>query len=408
MKRWLGILCAIMIISTGSVHLWAEGTPAPSATPDAQATPEPEEAADDASGDGAQGEPETQGIPAVEYTVNLQYDRYATWDYYYTALRKTTVHAEADKNSQAIGALGFASRTPSEAETQEIDGVTWLGVTMEDGNKGYVDVSSGEARAFRKDRAAQEIAFVEEFVDTPFTVRISNYRNANGMPPALASGTKFDQYENRREAAAPCYEQPDNSVPPVRYAPDGLLGIKYEEFGGYTRVFFPSFDNYYWIPDKYVATSSAVFDLTQAIVVDRKFQNIMMYEKNAAGNWEIIGMNYATTGKQGGTSLRTPLGHFTAIERKQFFYFDNEGDGVVDGYALWSIRFSAGGYTHGVPASSKQDPETGKVHVGGSAEGQSTLGTTPLSHMCVRNYTSFAKFMYDRVQIGHCSVIVFD
>ena len=37
-----------------------------------------------------------------------------------------------------------------------------------------------------------------------------------------------------------------------------------------------------------------------------------------------------------------------------------------------------------------------------------SIGTVPESHMCIRNFTSHAKFMYDWIVIGSCSVIVFE
>lgn len=411
MKKYALLTAALMLLgawnlpvalATGdeqtAIPVAATATPGQTQAPDATASPAP-----DAS---AQVQPTATPVPT--YGVNIQYDRYATWDYYYVALQKTVVYTEASSKSKALSSLAFGNRVQSEEATQVIDGVTWLKVTLEDGTQGYVDVSNGDARAYRRDQAFTLVKELEASVDSPFTIRISNYRNANGRPPALANGASTDEYDNRRDAAAGCYTTPDSSKAPVRYAPDGLLGIQYEQYNGFTRVYFPSFEEYYWVPDKYVSTRSAVSDLTQAIVVDRKFQNLCMFERNDAGQWELVAMNYVTTGKEGGTSLKTPLGEFSAIERKHYFYYDNEGDNIVDGYALWAIRFSGGGYTHGVPASSKQDPVTGEVYVGGSAEGQSTLGTVPKSHMCVRNYTSFAKFMYDRVKIGNCAVIVFE
>ncbi|MDD3243563.1 MAG: L,D-transpeptidase family protein [Eubacteriales bacterium] len=402
MKKISLLLCIVLLCGALTAQALAAPTAAPAASPEnTQApaeTPAPEQSA----------EPEVSPAPAETYATNIQYDNYEVWDgNYYVALEKTTIYADMSTSSKAIGSLAFGKRIKRDEATQEKDGVTWAKVYLDDGSAGYVNTAQGGARSFRAQRAFQELLFIQDHLNSPFVVRMSNYRNANGMPPVLADGKTTDAYENRRETGSPCYANPDNSVPPVRYAPDGLLGLQYEQYNGYTRVYFPSFDAYYWIPDRYVSTKAAVTDLKQVIAVDRANQNLCMFEKNDAGQWELIAMNYVTTGKAGGKSLKTPLGHFAALDKKHYFYFDNEGDNIVDGYALWAIRFSAGGYTHGVPASSKQQ-EDGSVYVGGSAEGQSTLGTVPKSHMCVRNYTSFAKFMYDRAIIGGCSVIVFE
>ena len=54
------------------------------------------------------------------------------------------------------------------------------------------------------------------------------------------------------------------------------------------------------------------------------------------------------------------------------------------------------------------DPDTGKMIVPGTAESNGTLGTTPQSHMCVRNYTSHALFMYKWIKLGKAGVIVIE
>ena len=44
----------------------------------------------------------------------------------------------------------------------------------------------------------------------------------------------------------------------------------------------------------------------------------------------------------------------------------------------------------------------------GHIEYSGSLGTIPLSHKCVRNITSHAKFLHDWVVIGEASVVVID
>ncbi|WP_353937924.1 L,D-transpeptidase family protein [Parabacteroides goldsteinii] len=58
-----------------------------------------------------------------------------------------------------------------------------------------------------------------------------------------------------------------------------------------------------------------------------------------------------------------------------------------------------GGYIHGVPVNA---PRKSLI------EYSSTLGTTPRSHMCVRNATSHAKFIYDWAPVYETLVFVFD
>jgi len=114
-----------------------------------------------------------------------------------------------------------------------------------------------------------------------------------------------------------------------------------------------------------------------------------------------------STGKSGGYSVKTPLGDFMAQQKVSKFYYYKDGTKELEGYAPYAVRFSAGGYLHGVPRKFKFDA-AGKRIDPGPAESLRTLGTTPQSHMCVRNYTSYAKFIYDWFRKGQCAVIVIE
>lgn len=66
---------------------------------------------------------------------------------------------------------------------------------------------------------------------------------------------------------------------------------------------------------------------------------------------------------------------------------------------LMPVVLPGGAYLHGVPVNY---PDNKLI------EYSWTLGTTPRSHMCVRNATSHAKFMYDWAEVEKTLVIVFD
>ena len=97
-----------------------------------------------------------------------------------------------------------------------------------------------------------------------------------------------------------------------------------------------------------------------------------------------------------------------------FIYEDKEKVAIyhflikeIDGYAPYAIRFSGGAYIHGVPVKYVKS-ESGDLSDPGMREFLSSIGTTPLSHRCVRNYTSHAKFLYDWIRIANAAVIVIE
>ena len=98
-------------------------------------------------------------------------------------------------------------------------------------------------------------------------------------------------------------------------------------------------------------------------------------------------MNPATTGLRRPPHMReTPLGIFVIQEKKFKMFYYKDGTTEIGGFSPYASRFSNGGYIHGIPVNAP-----GKNMI----EYSRLLGTTPRSHMCVRNATSHAKFIYD-------------
>ncbi|MEG0070253.1 MAG: L,D-transpeptidase, partial [Cetobacterium sp.] len=72
---------------------------------------------------------------------------------------------------------------------------------------------------------------------------------------------------------------------------------------------------------------------------------------------------------------------------------------IIEGYSPYAVRFTRGAYMHGIPVNL---PRTEMI------EYSPLLGTEPRSHMCVRNATSHAKFIYDWSRTKQTLVFVID
>ncbi|MCI8630958.1 MAG: L,D-transpeptidase [Firmicutes bacterium] len=123
--------------------------------------------------------------------------------------------------------------------------------------------------------------------------------------------------------------------------------------------------------------------------------------------WKIVSYSLATTGKSGKYHQPTPLGYYYAVEKKPKFYYLKDGTNDIEGYAPYAIRFTAGAYVHGVATAYKYTADGVRVDPG-IHEFSKSIGTVPLSHKCVRNYTSHAKFLYDWYEHGKTIVIVIE
>ena len=395
-------------------------------------------------------------------TINIEYERYndyPTWPHYVVNLNgdRQRVYQGPSKYSNGIDSLYYGERCKVLELIQNEEGEFWyMFVTKVEGQDyiAFIQTDKVEKREFRLEDMYEHVQALAGFGSLGPVVYINNYRNLSGIPPELASGEYYDPYGYRRGQSAPGYYN-SSLLGDFRYIPDGALCIIEEviditeieqnsvmfnslgEFvpssGGIegvdshtpesimqtiqeynansvpyvTKVYVPSFGVSLYIDSVYIDMEKMMQGgFGQAVVVDRANQNSAVFEYD--NGWQIISISYVTTGKSSETAVPTPLGYFMAIEQKDIFEYEEEGGDENEGFAPYAIRFSGGGYLHGVPMKYEFDSEGNRKPVYTYTESILSIGTVPESHMCIRNFTSHAKFMYDWIVIGSCSVIVFE
>ena len=399
-----------------------------------------------------------------EFPLDLRYEGladYPVWPHYLVNIdgNRQRVYQAPSLDAKGIDSLFYGERCKALELIETEFGERWyVFVTKIEGQDyvAYIPVESVVKREIR-------LAEMDKHIDTLIgmnaigpVVFVENYKHVNGIPPELPSGEYYDPWGNRRGQSAPGYFSMSlNSE--FRYIPDGTLcvieeivditdikdsDIVFNSMGEYlpasggagsinssnqsaesiqraleaynenstpfmTKVYVPSFGISLWVESVYFDMNKVMQGgFGQAIVVDRKNQNIAVYEYN--NGWKVISISYSTTGKSSETAVPTPLGYFMALEKKDIFEYEGEDSGDVEGFAPYAIRFSGGGYLHGVPMLYEFDEKGKKKPVYNYTEFIRSIGTVPESHMCVRNFTSHAKFMYDWIAMGSCAVIVFE
>lgn len=236
---------------------------------------------------------------------------------------------------------------------------------------------------------------------------LQNYRNRNGEAP-LVRNFRRDSYKRvadtlgvERYQSVPLYLATDTSVPEL-YGHDGSL-VKYlgkpDSSSRFAEIETVYTQGAWKVPDKYLKLIDDTVSFNKIIFVDRINQNIATLERSDTA-WLVRSMNPATTGvHRPPYAQETPLGIFVIQEKKPRMIYLVDGSQATGGFAPYASRFSNGGYIHGVPVNA---PRTALI------EFSPTLGTTPRSHMCVRNATSHAKFIYDWAPVNSALVFVFD
>jgi len=347
-----------------------------------------------------------------EIEADLAYTDYQiAYDYVLIIRSDVNIREEPTTESQILttGVYGEKYSLLETVQGEYLEGYDsdeWHKITFKKDDEvktGYTFAKLTHVRKFQFDKMYAELAKVKEQVDGHTTAYISNYKNYSGWAPRFNGGTT-DDYGYRRSQSAAGYVEPDKGAY-FRYIPDGMLLNVLEETDDFYKVTPITFGKEYWVEKKFVSFDHSIESLDQVVIVDRKYQNCATFEYRD-GKWVMISYVFATTGANGQYKLPTPLGDYMMIQKRDRFLYFKDGTKEIAGYAPYAIRFSGGGYIHGVPVN--YIIRDGKKINPGLKEYLHTIGTTPRSHMCVRNYTSHAKFLYDRMEIGKAGLFVIE
>jgi len=396
--------------------------PTPTPTPEPTPTPTPDPGP---YGDGAFVDTEYMSEMPADLTQNFKYSKQDWFLDYIVAMEDGIIFDSPDISSNQLTEIDFGDRMQTSAKivVSPDDEVFWYRVHWTDKEEnesfGYVQSSVAEYRTYQIDRAYEDTLFIEQKVndEDSLYVYVVNRKNSVGVAPDTGLRDEFDkpidEFGVLQDQSAPAYKN-RALTGEFRYVPDGTLVEIVDPGESVAEVYIPQYDENYFIPREYLKyfwsdPKSTIERVTQSIVIDRKNQNIMYFEVNKeTDEWEILSMSFVSTGTESEYADPTPLGFFMVQKKSGNFEYDFDGsNGVRAGIAHHVLRFSGGAYNHGVPLNYKKD-EKGNLALPRIRESHPSLGVQPESHMCVRNYTSHAKFLYDRIYIGKAIIIVIE
>jgi uncharacterized protein YgiM (DUF1202 family) len=282
----------------------------------------------------------------------------------------------------------------------------WYRISFNKDNEtqeGYILSAFAEKREFQFTKMYESVNILFKEINAKKSAYIVNYKNRTKAAPRY-KGRSYDEFGRGSYQAAPAYYDMENKEE-FRYINDGRLVSILDETDDYYKIDTLAFEGEYYIPKEYVSLKNRIVNLKNIIVVDRKNQNEAVFEL-IDNKWTMISYTYATTGEKAKYKTPTELGYFMAIEIKEKLLYVDDITRKLAGYAPHVIRFNGGAYIHGVPLDYIE--KDGELIDPGQVEYSKVIGTIPKSHKCVRNYTSHAKFLVDRVNLGECAVIVIE
>lgn len=248
-------------------------------------------------------------------------------------------------------------------------------------------------RSFDWDAVKKYLAIVENHHDRPERWGVlQNYKNMNREAPLVHTWHRddhrlvADSLGIQRYQSTPLYSLSD-SIVPRRYGRDGSPFHLLDSIGSFYKINLMDTHEEWFVPKRYVKVLPDSVRFDHVVFIDLSDQNISTLERKASGQWIIRSMNPATTGKHNPPyGHATPPGIFIIQQKKRKMFYHKDGTSTIAGYAPYASRFTNGAYIHGVPVNNVNAKEI---------EFSNSLGTTPRSHMCVRNASSHAQFVYD-------------
>ena len=261
-------------------------------------------------------------------------------------------------------------------------------------------------RSFKWDVIRNCLAYIENMQrDSVQWVVLQNYKNMNREAPLVRNFVRntyhrvADTLGVERYQSVPLY-LPGDTLVPERYGRDGTLACLRGMEGSFDRIVPITLEDEWLVPRRYLKRLDDSTAFNHVVFVDRLDQNITTLERVDKGHWKIRSMNPATTGRHAPPyAQETPLGMYLLQQKKSRMVFLKDGSAATGGYAPYASRFTNGAYIHGVPVNV---PRTEMIEYSWS------LGTTPRSHMCVRNATSHAKFIFDWAPEERSLVVVIE
>ena len=260
-----------------------------------------------------------------------------------------------------------------------------------DNQLGYIPKSAVEKREFDWNDMMKKVDKTNKFIKEAVSANKKIYVLDDYVPLGGGESGKRDKFGNRANQSEFGYI--DKSFKDYINIPDRTIMVVEEENDKYVKVKIDAYDNgvYYLKPSskKYLKEAGISGEVSRFIYVDRASQNEMIIEKSGNG-WNVVTSSFVTTGKDAGNSFATPYGTFLIAYSKPVMSYTGSGGGVV-GDAKYAVRFSGGGYMHGIP-SVFEPKNTREQRKAATAK---KIGTYPESHKCIRHYDDQIKFIYE-------------
>ena len=269
--------------------------------------------------------------------------------------------------------------------------------------KGFIAGSEDNVseRGFYWNKMINRIEIVNNFIDTALKAKEDLYIITEYKPLSRDKPSKKDRFGNKNNQSIIGYTKANKEGEIINIPDQTIFKIIGEE-NNMLKIETPFYGGPYFIEKTegtYQKAENIKEKVNKFIAIDPHSQTEVLFQRNPeTEKYEVVTYSYVTTGKDGWGSYETPHGAFLIAFTRPYMTFTRHAragdktlpgrsDLTIGGIAKYAVRFSGGGYMHGIPVGLNFKGST--LNTGPALK----IGTYKDSHKCVRHFDDQIEFI---------------
>ena len=269
--------------------------------------------------------------------------------------------------------------------------------------KGFIAGSEDNVseRGFYWNKMINRIEIVNNFIDTALKAKEDLYIITEYKPLSRDKPSKKDRFGNKNNQSIIGYTKANKEGEIINIPDQTIFKIIGEE-NNMLKIETPFYGGPYFIEKTegtYQKAENIKEKVNKFIAIDPHSQTEVLFQRNPeTEKYEVVTYSYVTTGKDGWGSYETPHGAFLIAFTRPYMTFarharagdktlPGRSDLTIGGIAKYAVRFSGGGYMHGIPVGLNFKGST--LNTGPALK----IGTYKDSHKCVRHFDDQIEFI---------------
>ena len=256
-------------------------------------------------------------------------------------------------------------------------------------------------RGFYWDKMISKIEIVNDFITKATKANEQLYIVTEYAPLSRDKPSKKDKFGNKNNQSIIGYTNSKKEGEIINIPDQTIFRIIGEE-NNMLKIETPFYGGPYFIEkkeDTYKKIENIKGEVNKFVAIDPSSQTEVLFQRiPETQKYEVVTYSYVTTGRDGSGSYETPHGAFLIAFTRPYMTFTRharEGDKTlpgrsdltIGGSAKYAVRFSGGGYMHGIPVGLNFKGSTLST---GTAQ---KIGTYKDSHKCVRHFDDQIEFI---------------